>query len=52
MTVVLFRWNNLRDLAKQKRDALNLAHSTSTWYIECNETMVRIYGLWFYHDTM
>ena len=38
---LFFRWKSLWDLAKSKRDALNLAHSTSTFYIECNETMVR-----------
>ena len=36
------RWAELREVADNKRDALQLAHGVNTWHIECQETMVRI----------
>lgn len=36
------RWNDLEDLAKNKRGALTMAHDVNTWHIECQETMTWI----------
>ena len=32
------KWEELRQLADEKRGALNLSHEVNTWHMECQET--------------
>jgi len=34
------RWAELREIAEQKKEGLQLAHDVNTYHIECQETAV------------
>ena len=40
-------WNNLREMVDQKREEINLAHGVQNFNIECSETIVSKFDLWY-----